>query len=353
MTNPDPVLIKDILFQGQAVDGEVGIEVEVEGVNLPDHLNGKNNFWTVTRDGSLRGTEAYEYVLTNPILRTNVDEALSQLYTRFQKKGSVLDDSGRAGVHIHINIRDLTLKELYNFIFLYLVFDKILVDFCGENRVGNLFCLRAEDAEYILVRLRNIMRSHNLSDTRGDVIRYASLNLTAIAKYGSLEFRSLPSPVPQEVISVWTNLLLALKDKSRTYADPREIVLGVSEMGAEWFASQVFGDKIEHLKCDDWGKEVMSGIRRIQPVVNGFNDKNYEEFQGIMVKKMEERAKKLQQQEAISTGELHELVFIRHRDNLVLHARALLLAPEGDRLSGAFIPMQDATFLIPERTGDE
>jgi hypothetical protein len=298
----EQVLITDILFGGEQLNGEVGIEVEMEGSRLPEVIRGKTKYWDVTRDGSLRG-EAFEYVLSKPVPRKDVDEALGQLYDTFKACSSVPEDSGRAGVHVHVNIRDLTLKQLYNFIFLYLVFDKVLVDFCGDNRVGNLFCLRAEDAEFLLVKLRQLVSTHHFPHIRTDNIRYSSINLTAITKYGSLEFRSLPSPVEKEVISLWTQMLLAIKDKAITFRDPRDIVLNVSEMGADWFAKQVFGDLLGHLKCEDWAVETMSGIRKIQPIVNSFNDKVYEEVIELHEKRMKQReAAKLANTQGIAQG---------------------------------------------------
>lgn len=44
-------------------EGSYGIEIEVEGVNLPAVAN---NVWTTTHDGSLRG-ESAEYVLKKPL----------------------------------------------------------------------------------------------------------------------------------------------------------------------------------------------------------------------------------------------------------------------------------------------
>lgn len=46
-----------------AAKGDVGIEIEVEGKNLPKHFE---KYWRVEADGSLRGEDNAEYVLEKP-----------------------------------------------------------------------------------------------------------------------------------------------------------------------------------------------------------------------------------------------------------------------------------------------
>lgn len=273
MSEKERVLVADALFSGEKVSGEVGIEVEVEGRNLPTKAGG---YWTVTRDGSLRGEEALEYVLSKPIPREEVDKALSDLYGKFESPGLVLDDSGRAGVHIHINIRDLTVSELYTFIFLYLILERPLVDFCGKERVGNLFCLRAVDAEYLLIALRQLVETHSFREVGNDNLRYAAMNLTAIRKYGSLEFRTMASPVAKEKIQAWATTLLAIKDAVKQFKSPEEVVYGVSNLGGVDFAKSVLGECFPLIACEDWDEEVVFGMRLIQPIVNNFSKENLE-----------------------------------------------------------------------------
>lgn len=274
MSEEKPILISDVLFKSSTIKGEVGIEVEVEGRNLPRDAG---DYWSVTRDGSLRGEESFEYVLNSPIPREEVNKALAQLYSAFDKSSAVLDNSGRAGVHIHINIRDLTIKELYTFIFLYLILERPLVDFCGEDRIGNLFCLRAVDAEYLLVMLRNLVSEHNFRNVGVDNLRYSALNLTAIPKYGSLEFRAMASPVPQDKIEQWAQVLLAIKDAAKQFSNLEDTIYAVSDIGGTGFAKRVLGDSFPLITCEDWDQEVVFGMRLVQPIINNFSQKSLDE----------------------------------------------------------------------------
>lgn len=259
-------------FDNQQITGEVGIEIELEGTPLPTTVRAAKdtpNYWRVETDGSLRG-EAREYVLDNPIHRNEINPALSQLYTALKK--ATLEDSGRAGVHVHINVRDLTFVQMYNFVMLYLVFEKVLVKFCGESREGNLFCLRSVDAEYLLYLLIKVIRNGSVGDLGTNEIRYASINLTALRKYGSLEFRAMRSPVEQEVIEDWAGVLLQLKDSALTFTQPEELLIGVSEMGGYDFARRHLGDYIRLFPDTNWNKEVMDGLRLIQPIVKALSE---------------------------------------------------------------------------------
>ena len=256
--------IADMLFLGDTLGTrEIGVEIEAEGDHLPMHAP---MGWRVEYDGSLRG-ESYEYVFTNPVPRDKVEVLLGRLDEKFKEKGSEVFDSGRAGIHVHVNIRDLTKAELYNFICLYIIFEDILVKWCGELREGNLFCLRIKDADHILQYLSDSLRTDCLEVLYDDNIRYASMNCKAICQYGSLEFRAMRSTIDMEVIHQWVNLLLALKDKAKTFDNPRKVIDTMSWEGPEAFAKATFGDMLSSFPDNtDWRKSVIEGIRRAQNV---------------------------------------------------------------------------------------
>ena len=255
--------IGDVLFRGNTLGNkEVGIEIEVEGERLPVVLD---ELWRTEHDGSLRN-EAYEYVLNEPVPRNKVKISLLKLKKRLILKKSEIQDSGRAGVHIHVNIRDLTRSELYNFICLYLIFEDVLVDYCGKDRVGNLFCLRTKDAEYITDLLMSSARNRELRELHTDNIRYASINCKAICQYGSLEFRAMRSTLDLTVLNNWVEMLLCLKDAAKLYDDPQSVVSCMSAYGGRAFAEHIFGNKLSCFPTVDWEASVKEGIRRAQPL---------------------------------------------------------------------------------------
>lgn len=266
------------MFRLPKVVGEIGIEIEIEGNRLPT-VN--NKYWHSKRDGSLRG-EALEYVLTAPIDRKDLDNAMALLTGEFRTANSTLIPSERCGVHVHLNVQEYTPDELMKFATLYLILEEILVKYCGSSREGNLFCLRVQDAEYIISSLIRARRINAWNELTRDNIRYAAINFTAIRKYGSVEFRSMRTDKDLSTVKEWTLLLLALKDRAAEFSSTQAIVEGFSSIGAKAFLHSIFGDMAKLLYCRNMDELLMQGIRRTQDLAYSSyigpnkNDKEYD-----------------------------------------------------------------------------
>lgn len=250
--------------------GLIGIEIEVEGVSLPNSDNIKNeNFfskWLITQDGSLRG-EAWEYVLREPLDYSNTVNALNLLEEQYVKCKSTINDSVRAGIHVHINVQDLTLKQLYTMFTVYYCLENILVDWCGKDRVGNHFCLRACDAEYILFAIqRAFQQDGKAAELAGDNIRYASMNVASVLKYGSVEFRSLRSTRDWSRLLTWVKALTYIKEASKLFEDPRSVIEYISVHSSISFAKTVLKDVFCNFETNNLDSLIYEGVRNIQAV---------------------------------------------------------------------------------------
>lgn len=205
-------------------DGEVGIEIEVEGKSL---FRAPIKYWTIHEDNSLRAVEGempVEYVLSKPIPRGDVERALNYLEKKLKLTKSDVRDSQRTSVHVHVNCQKLTLKQIYQYILLYYIFEDLLIEWCGPQRVGNLFALGGKHAEYNVFMLEQAVKSDSYQEVFNADLRYTACNTASLGKLGSLEFRSLRGTVDPHVIKTWVDVLLCLKDKALGYQDPREIV---------------------------------------------------------------------------------------------------------------------------------
>lgn len=261
--------VKDKYFGGKDVEGEVGIEIEIEGENLPDIVNFNHavgDIWSHHQDGSLRGNTC-EVVLHKPVPRVQVKEVLQRVQQVFAEFGSKIIPSVRTGVHIHINIRHLTQEQTYIFMLLWLLFENVLVRYCGEDREGNLFCLRSMDAQSYLDHLEHSITENDFDILYTDELRYSAMNPKALCEYGSLEFRCMKTPKILINIEEWVNLLLRVKDASLEIKDPRDLLESISLQGGDKIAKEVFGDLVEKLDVEDWTLELYEGLRRIQTVV--------------------------------------------------------------------------------------
>jgi hypothetical protein len=187
-------------------------------------------------------------------------------------------DSVRAGVHVHINQRDRTLLETVNFAFLFWILEEAMVDaLCGEERAGNMFCLRLVDAEYPIMELENSLRNLNGGGRRGNGrwggvgdssnLRYAGLNLTSLGKYGTLEFRTLRTPQAAQPILDWMRALNAVRTTAMGYENPQEILNAISGGGATQLLQQIFADEpniLAQLNTPDIESKVFRGVRLVQ-----------------------------------------------------------------------------------------
>jgi len=245
-------------------EGEVGIEVEVEGHRL--NIDDGTGLWKEVEDPSLRG-ENVEYVLRNPVPRNQVVKALADLKRGWVRNRSEINETERAGIHVHINMQEESIETLGTFITLYYCFETLLMRFCGSAREGNLFCLRTQDAENVIDRLLHALDRKNLAILKTDRIRYASLNLKALPTYGSLEFRGMRSTPNFREIKVWIEMLLSLKDAAKRYGRPSEIPQHLSMMGCRHFIEDVFGRHAHYLLDHaDYHEVSYDDMRRTQEI---------------------------------------------------------------------------------------
>lgn len=256
-----------------AYKGDVGIEIEVEGRNLINQAKG----WRVERDGSLRGEEAFEYVTDKGVRRENIDDILGSLEKSMEDYGSEIMENTRAGVHVHVNIQELTHTELANFATLYYVLENIMVRYCGKYREGNLFCLRADDAGAIIPFVAEAISTKDLKALHTDEIRYASLNWKPASEYGSIEFRAMRTTENFEHISNWAKMLLEIRDSALTYTTPTDILSEYSMNTPEDFLKRSLGSFAEMVMFEGFEEPLQNGMYNAQDFAYGVDWAEIEE----------------------------------------------------------------------------
>lgn len=258
------------LLGKRAVRGEIGIEIEVEGNKFPKAGNVLiPSYWKWTKDGSLRGKDNAEYVLAQPIPFSDVPDAINSLWTMFSSYGSKLDESNRTSVHVHLNVGQFHLNRLTTFLAMYFSVEEILTEWCGEHRVGNLFCLRAKDAPAIVSHLKRFIQMEGAYEI-GSGFHYAGVNAHALFKFGSIEIRSLRGCTNPQTILDWVAVLERMYKMSGEYKDPRTLVDSFSGEGPMAYLEMLVGDKLSTIKQNinlDNGQimeSLMDGIRLAQ-----------------------------------------------------------------------------------------
>jgi hypothetical protein len=231
-----------VIFKGALPQtADLGIEIEVEGHHLPKSSSVPAP-WVYHVDHSLRGADNGEYVLSRPIKFDETDKTLKALWDAFKACKTKIDESNRTSVHVHLNCQGFHLNRLASFAALYFCFEEILTQWCGEHRVGNLFCLRAIDAPAIVTHFKKFLKADGQYKLY-DNLHYSGMNFQALAKYGSIEIRSLRGVSDPKVIIDWVNILRRLYDLSAEYTDPRGICEEFSANGPIMFFNSILGEQ--------------------------------------------------------------------------------------------------------------
>lgn len=219
------------------VEGELGIEIELEGRALPMDIPG--GVWKVVADYSLRN--GAEYVLRKPIAIKAVSDALDLLTATLRIDGSKIDYSFRTSVHVHLNVQQYTYVQLLNLIYTYLLIEEPMMEYCGEVRKSNRFCLRLRDAEYFADILLSLFQDgpEALERIPANKVRYAALNLESLAKFGSVEFRGMRGTCDKDIILNWCTAISELGVFAKSVKDPKQIYEIYSEGSPESFFRRV------------------------------------------------------------------------------------------------------------------
>jgi len=249
---------------------KVGIEIEMESDKPFPGGEETEKKWRRDRDGSLRGRHSLEYILARPMQKKGAVHAISLLSRALEKAGTKITGSVREGVHVHINVRDLTFRQLWTLVTCWYVIEDLVTEtLCGEGRVGNHFCLRLSDADVGLQRVLSVVSGEEgLGALRDDLLRYSALNFVSLFRHGTLEFRAMRTPRDINKIKDWAALLLALKTNSKDYDNPASVVTYFSAGGERAFLEHLLGknraDIIINTAGDGWGSELRKGARLAQ-----------------------------------------------------------------------------------------
>lgn len=224
--------------------GVCGVEVEVEFLRLNrEYTNDLLAVWNPHVDGSLRHT-GVEYTMHKPMSGVAKDKAIVAVCDFINSQAFVVD-SPRTSVHVHNNVQRLSPIQIWNAAVLYWIMEPALMEHCGNERVGNPFCLRLLDALNLVdVCIRDL--THPLpfgSFKRNDNIRYSGLNLQPLMSFGSMEFRGLRGIYDANVIISWTDMLTyVVHTSAKKWDNPSAILDEYFSANREDFFKKVLGN---------------------------------------------------------------------------------------------------------------
>lgn len=209
----------------------IGVEMELEGDVDRDMRNDRTalreaaaNFVSVKEDGSLRNG-GVELVFDGPQRGTSAITALDHMFRIKENYG--LLGSFRTSTHVHVNYADIddTADVLGRSVAIFLLIEKAAAATCGEAREYNTFCvpsymMRPQDEETLLAVAgmdggTSAERADFLMRRISSLHRYAAMNLAALYRFGTIEYRLLGT-ASRDVTYNWVNLLLEIKKAAST-----------------------------------------------------------------------------------------------------------------------------------------
>lgn len=193
----------------------IGVEIELEEVFINDtaqFCRDLEPYWKVERDDSLRGDRAYEFVFSRPMFGQDVVDALTLLCDKLNNLNPKPVKSDRCSVHVHLDMRNRTPKEISKITSLYLLCEEVFFSRVGASRQNNIYCERLYNLSSYLHRIRNVY-SQDLEGFRAHMginDKYAALNVSCLSTYGSIEFRHKEGCYDFNELISWINMILAL-----------------------------------------------------------------------------------------------------------------------------------------------
>ena len=235
----------------------IGIEVETE--NIHTWHSDYAPYWKMTEDGSLRNN-GREFVSV-PIKAFRVENALTTLFNNQLNKDIEFTD--RTSIHIHMNVRTMTLEQLKTMVLLYLVFEKAMFRYVNPDRYENIFCVPLNETSFG-ENLHILFHSDRLAINWS---KYTALNLCPIFEKGTIEFRHLHGTKDVKEIVNWVNLILCLKKaalkNTSEYLWDKVKTLNTSSQYHE-FANEIFGSFIIHLDDSKLIKDMASCVTYVK-----------------------------------------------------------------------------------------
>lgn len=280
--SPRRTFIKDVAWV--LPDCHIGVELEYERAKELRKLleAGVSRFWDITDDDSLRNG-GIELVLCEPLSGLDLSTAIKEIgdiLNILLKKGPefVPEPHYRTSVHVHVDIRDCTVRQYMNIILLGILFEPALYHVAGEKRARNNFSLGSRYSTGYFESLSsayNTKRSDHVAAHLQQQFKYTAINVTPPfhdghkgERKGSIEFRHHEGTTDPQRIIRWINILMCLKRAAldATLFSP-EWMYKLSRGNILPIMQEVFGSYTEHLVYDNMEIDFLEGARLVQDVI--------------------------------------------------------------------------------------
>jgi hypothetical protein len=176
-----------------------------------------------------------------------------------------VDFSKRTSVHVHLDVRQMTMNQLVGLLFTYSVVENLLFKFVQNNRRNNIFCVPINET-YLMSNMKTNPDKF-LYAIESYWQKYSALNLLPISRQGSVEFRHMPGTLNVPLLIQWIDLLCCLKVFAYKYSFKSildRIVSLNSNSRYREFISDVFPDRLTYLDTSNLLSDMENAVYLIK-----------------------------------------------------------------------------------------
>lgn len=252
--------VRTIVGRGMHLTGQrVGIELEFEKYRRPrDGVDAQ--YWTTIPDGSLRDN-GIEFV-SCPLFPEDVREALkeaNELIELTRVKATL-----RCGIHVHLNVGDCTMGQLWSLSALYVLLEPTLFAVWAPQRQHSHFCVPSFSNTVLtqamftdVMMLREEVQKEPAYDYDGEELegetimhipplklmhanKYTALNYRRVGDLMTVEFRHLDATKDMNRVQQWIDLLLRIQSLANVIGDePLDVLEMYNDKGLVGLCKEV------------------------------------------------------------------------------------------------------------------
>lgn len=242
---------------------KVGIEIELEGISHSAIPSKALNKWYIHEEGSLRGGLELVSTVLGP---EEIEPALELVEDVVANSNA----SWRCAVHVHVDVRDCTIGQVSQVIAGYLLVERLLFTWEGNNRDQSKFCVPAYKSRPIIHSYADWSGIGHIKDhlfdrsaglRAGTCSKYCAFNILPIERQGSVEFRHAQTTNDINKIRDFAVFCSSIVSKFASIDKGSNPILMLSEMREgfiDWLLPEYLSDQVKDI--DDWQTVLWSGI---------------------------------------------------------------------------------------------
>lgn len=207
-------------------DCRVGLEFEFENpydAAWAEWFDGRKRnlgeFYKVVGDGSLRDG-GIEMIFKEPLMGEQLQDAIARMCRDPQE--CPLSQTYRTSIHVHIDARDMEIEHLKSALLIYAMVESGMFAFVGQDRDSSNYSVpwyaSTRHLREIADSLFCARNGAGIRDKIARIQRYGALNINALRKYGSLEFRHLGQTLDLGTINNWVSGCMHIKRAALAYS---------------------------------------------------------------------------------------------------------------------------------------